>query len=446
VVYASALLGHSTLNLDQPGKDMTALFETIIKFTPPPPVDLDGPFQLQVSSLDYSSYVGAIGIGRIARGYITRNSSVAVIDHAGQVRRERVLQVFGFLGLHRVEVAEAQAGDIVAFTGIPAPRISDTLCDPEHVEALPSLSVDEPTISMTFETNSSPFAGQDGKFLTSRQVRERLYREVLHNVALRVEDTADPEKFRVSGRGELHLSILLETMRREGYEIAVSRPQVIYHDVDGVRHEPFEMLTVDIEERHQGGVMEALGSRGGDLSDMRSDGRGRVRLDYIIPARGLIGFQTEFRTLTSGTGLLHHVFDHYGPAKGSDVNQRANGAMISNGAGKAVAYGLFNLQERGRLMVAPGDPIYEGQIIGIHARDNDLTVNPLKAKQLTNIRAAGRDENILLTPALRFTLEQAMEFIEDNELVEITPHHIRLRKRYLKEHERKKASRAVAAA
>ena len=441
-----SLQGHATLNLDLPGKDMTALFEAIVKYTPPPPVELDGPFQLQVSSLDYSSYVGAIGIGRIARGRIMRNSSVAVIDHEGQVRRERVLQVFGFLGLHRIEVAEAQAGDIVAFTGISAPRISDTLCDPEHVEALPSLSVDEPTISMTFETNSSPFAGQDGKFLTSRQVRERLYREVLHNVALRVEDTEDPEKFRVSGRGELHLSILLETMRREGYEIAVSRPQVIYHEVNGVRHEPFEMLTVDIEERHQGGVMEALGSRGGDLADMRSDGRGRVRLDYMIPARGLIGFQTAFRTLTSGTGLLHHVFDHYGPAKGSEVNQRANGAMISNGAGKVVAYALFNLQERGRLLVAPGDPVYEGQVIGIHVRDNDLTVNPLKGKQLTNIRAAGRDENILLTPALRFTLEQAMEFIEDDELVEITPHHIRLRKRYLKEHERKKAARGVAAA
>ncbi|MGA9852784.1 MAG: translational GTPase TypA [Gammaproteobacteria bacterium] len=446
VVYTSALQGHSTLDLAHPGKDMTALFETIIKYTPPPPVDLNGPFQLQVSSLDYSSYVGAIGIGRIARGRITRNSAVAVIDHEGRVRRERVLQVFGFLGLHRVEVAEAQAGDIVAFTGIPAPRISDTLCDPEHVEALPSLSVDEPTISMTFETNSSPFAGQDGRFLTSRQVRERLYREVLHNVALRVEDTEDAEKFRVSGRGELHLSILLETMRREGYEIAVSRPQVIYHEVNGARHEPFEMLTVDIEERHQGGVMEALGSRGGDLADMRSDGRGRVRLDYMIPARGLIGFQTEFRTLTSGTGLLHHVFDHYGPAKIGGVNQRANGAMISNGTGKAVAYGLFNLQERGRLFIAPGEPVYEGQVVGIHARDNDLTVNPLKTKQLTNIRAAGRDENILLTPPLKFTLEQAMEFIEDDELVEITPHNIRLRKRYLKEHERKKAARGVAAA
>ncbi|MGH8397165.1 MAG: translational GTPase TypA [Gammaproteobacteria bacterium] len=446
VVYASALQGHATLNLDQPGKDMTALFEAIIKYTPPPPVDLNGPFQLQVSSLDYSSYVGAIGIGRIARGRITRNSSVAVIDHEGRVRRERVLQVFGFLGLHRVEVEEAQAGDIVAFTGIPAPRISDTLCDPEHVEALPALSVDEPTISMTFETNSSPFAGQDGKFLTSRQVRERLYREVLHNVALRVEDTEDTEKFRVSGRGELHLSILLETMRREGYEIAVSRPQVIYHEVNDERHEPFEMLTVDIEERHQGGVMEALGSRGGDLSDMRSDGRGRVRLDYMMPARGLIGFQTEFRTLTSGTGLMHHVFDHYGPAKVTGVDQRANGAMISNGTGKAVAYGIFNLQPRGRMFIAPGEPVYEGQIIGIHTRDNDLTVNPLKGKQLTNIRAAGRDENVLLTPPLKFSLEQAMEFIEDDELVEITPHNIRLRKRYLKEHERKKAARSVAAA
>ncbi|MGH8282953.1 MAG: translational GTPase TypA [Gammaproteobacteria bacterium] len=446
VVYASALHGHATLNLDQPGKDMTALFETIIRYTPPPPVDLNGPFQLQVSSLDYSSYVGAIGIGRIARGRITRNSPVAVIDHEGRVRRERVLQVFGFLGLHRVEVEEAQAGDIVAFTGIPAPRISDTLCDPEHVEALPSLSVDEPTISMTFETNSSPFAGQDGKFLTSRQVRERLYREVLHNVALRVEDTEDTEKFRVSGRGELHLSILLETMRREGYEIAISRPQVIYHEVNGERHEPFEMLTVDIEERHQGGVMEALGSRGGDLADMRSDGRGRMRLDYMMPARGLIGFQTEFRTLTSGTGLMHHIFDHYGPAKITGVNQRANGAMISNGAGKTVAYGLFNLQPRGRLFIAPGEPVYEGQIVGIHARDNDLTVNPLKGKQLTNIRAAGRDENVVLTPPLKFTLEQAMEFIEDDELVEITPHNIRLRKRYLKEHERKKAARSVAAA
>ncbi|MDE2070156.1 MAG: translational GTPase TypA [Gammaproteobacteria bacterium] len=446
VVYASALLGYASLSLEQPGKDMTALFETIVRHTPPPPVDLNGPFQMQLSALDYSSYVGAIGIGRIARGHIARNTSVTVVDHAGQVRRERVLQIFGFLGLNRVEVPEARAGDIIAVTGIAAPRISDTLCDPEHVEALPTLSVDEPTISMTFETNSSPFAGQDGKFLTSRQVRERLYREVLHNVALRVEDTDSPEKFRVSGRGELHLSILLETMRREGYEIAVSRPQVIYRQVNGERHEPFEALSVDVEERHQGGVMEALGRRGADLSDMRPDGRGRVRLDYLIPARGLIGLQTEFRTLTSGSGLMHHVFDHYGPTKDMSVQQRANGAMISNATGKAVAYGLFNLQERGRLMVAPGEPVFEGQIVGIHARDNDLTVNPTKTKQLTNIRAAGRDENILLTPALRLTLEQALEFIEDDELVEITPHFIRLRKRWLKEHERRKAARVAEAA
>ncbi|HEX6550323.1 MAG TPA: translational GTPase TypA [Gammaproteobacteria bacterium] len=446
VVYASALLGYASLDPAQPGSDMTPLFETIIKHCPPPPVEMDGPFQLQVSSLDYSSYVGAIGIGRIARGRITRNSAVTVVGADGTQRKERVLQVYGFLGLHKVEVSEAQAGDIIAFTGIPAPRISDTLCDPEHVEALPALTVDEPTISMTFETNGSPFSGQDGKFLTSRQIRERLYREALHNVALRVEDTEDPEKFRVSGRGELHLSVLLETMRREGYEIAVSRPQVIYHEVEGQRHEPYEAVTVDLEERHQGGIMEALGQRGGDLVDMRPDGRGRVRLDYIVPARGLIGFQTEFRTLTSGTGLLHHVFDHYGAVKNTGISQRANGAMISNGTGKAVGYALFNLQERGRLFVAPGEPVYEGQVIGIHARDNDLTVNPLKAKQLTNIRSAGKDDNILLTPALRFSLEQAMEFIEDDELVEITPHNIRLRKRFLKEHERKKASRSSESA
>jgi GTP-binding protein len=446
VVYASALQGYAGLDPSQPAGDMTPLFEAIIGHCPPPPVEMEGPFQLQVSSLDYSSYVGAIGIGRIARGRIARNSPVTVVGADGSQRRERVLQIYGFLGLHKVEVQEAQAGDIIAFTGIPAPRISDTLCDPDHVQALPALTVDEPTISMTFETNSSPFSGQDGKFLTSRQIRERLYRETLHNVALRVEDTEDPEKFRVSGRGELHLSVLLETMRREGYEIAVSRPQVIFHEVNGERHEPYEAVTVDLEERHQGGIMEALGQRGGELTDMRPDGRGRVRLDYIVPARGLIGFQTEFRTLTSGTGLLHHVFDHYGATKNTGMTQRQNGAMISNATGKAVGYALFNLQERGRLFVAPGEPVYEGQIVGIHARDNDLTVNPLKAKQLTNIRAAGKDDNILLTPALKFSLEQAMEFIEDDELVEITPHNIRLRKRFLKEHERKKASRSTESA
>lgn len=442
VVYASALLGHASLDSAAAGDDMTPLFETIVGHCPPPPVDLDGPFQLQVSSLDYSSYVGAIGIGRVTRGRLSRNSPVAVIDRDGAVRGERVMQVFGFLGLDRVEVDAVRAGDIVAFTGIERPRISDTLCDPDQVEALPALTVDEPTISMQFETNSSPFAGRDGKYLTSRQLAERLAREVLTNVALRVEDTGDPEKFRVSGRGELHLGILLETMRREGYEVAVSRPQVIVRERDGQKEEPFEALTVDVEESHQGAVMEALGARGGELADMAPDGRGRVRLDYMIPARGLIGFQTIFRTLTSGSGLLHHVFDHYAPVKTASGLKRNNGAMISNSQGKSVPYALFNLQERGRLLVAPGEPVYEGQVVGIHARDNDLTVNPLKAKHLNNIRAAGKDDNVLLTPPVRFTLEQAMEFLEDDELMEVTPHHIRLRKRYLTEQDRKRMARA----
>ncbi len=443
VIYASALMGYAGDDPELRDGDMTPLFEAIVNHCPPPPVDPDGPLQLQISSLDYSSYVGAIGIARIARGSVKRNSPVTVIDRDGKKRNERVLQIFGFLGLERVEVESARAGDIIAFTGIPHPHISDTVCDPDHVEALPALTVDEPTISMMFEINNSPFAGQEGKYLTSRQVRERLAREMLHNVALRVEDTGDPDKFRVSGRGELHLSILLENMRREGYEVAVARPQVIVRERDGVREEPYEILTVDLEERHQGGVMEALGERGGDLKDMVLDGRGRVRIDYIIPARGLIGFQTEFRTLTSGTGLLHHVFDHYGPVKVSGVGARSNGVLIANGQGKAVGFALFNLQERGRLMVGPGDPIYEGQIVGIHTRENDLTVNPLKGKQLTNVRASGKDDAIQLTPPLRMTLEQAMEFIEDDELIEITPHAIRLRKRYLKEHERKKQSRSA---
>lgn len=444
VVYASALHGYAGLSAEVREGDMTLLFEAIIRHTPPPPVDPNGPLQLQVSSLDYSSYVGAIGIGRIARGTLKRNSAVSVVDRHGRVRNERVLQVFGFLGLHRIEVDAARAGDIVAFTGISEPAISDTLCDPASVEALPPLIVDEPTISMVFEINSSPFAGREGKYLTSRQVRERLLREALHNVALRVEETEDPEKFKVSGRGELHLSILMENMRREGYEFAVSRPQVIIRETDGVKQEPFETLTVDVEERHQGGVMEALGSRGADMQDMRPDGKGRVRIDYLIPARGLIGFQTEFKTLTSGTGLLHHVFDHYGPARPATTTARPNGALIANGEGKAVGYALFNLQERGRLFVAPGEAVYEGQVIGMHARDNDLVVNPLKAKQLTNIRSAGKDDNILLTPALRMTLEQAMEFIEDDELMEVTPQAVRVRKRFLKEHERKRLSRAAS--
>jgi len=345
------------------------------------------------------------------------------------------------MGLERYEVPEAQAGDIVAFTGIEHPRISETLCEPDKIEALPPLTVDEPTISMVFEVNSSPLAGKEGKFVTSRQIRERLLREALHNVALRVEETDDADKFRVSGRGELHLSVLLENMRREGYEIAVSRPQVIVKDIDGVRCEPYEAVAVDLEERSQGAIMEALGARGGELRDMRPDGRGRVRLDYLMPARGLIGFQTLFRTLTSGSGLLYHVFEKYGPVRPSSEGQRDNGALISNGDGEAVGYSLFNLQERGRLMVGPGDIVYEGMVVGVHARDNDLTVNPLKAKALTNIRAAGKDENVLLTPALRMTLEQALEFIDDDELVEVTPQSIRVRKRFLKEHERRKASR-----
>ena len=441
VVYASALQGHASLDLDVPGSDMTALFQTIVDQCPPPAVDPEGPLQLQLSSLDYSSYLGAIGIGRIARGTMRRNQAVSVVDLAGHRREERVSQLLGFLGLERVVIEEASAGDIVAVAGINHPQISDTLCDPERVEALRPLTVDEPTISMTFETNTSPFVGRDGKFVTSRQVQERLFREAMHNVALRVEETSDPEKFNVSGRGELHLAILLETMRREGYELAVSRPRVVLREAESGQEEPYEVLTVDVESDHQGAVMEGLGSRGGQLENMIPDGKGRVRLDYLIPARGLIGFQSLFRTLTSGSGLMHHVFDHYGPLTSPRAARRQSGVLISNGTGKALAYALFNLQERGRLFIAPGDDVYEGQVIGEHSRDNDLTVNPLKAKQLTNIRAAGKDDSILLTPPVRFSLEQAMEFINDDELVEVTPGNIRLRKRFLKESDRKRASR-----
>jgi len=441
IVYCSALHGYAGLTPDVRGGDMTPLFETIVSHCPPPPVNLDGPFQMQVSTLDYSSYLGAIAIGRIARGTVRRNMSVLVLKHDGDQHRARIGQIFGFLGLQRVEVESAAAGDIVAVTGIEAPNVSDTLCDPDHAEALPALTVDEPTVSMTFQVNTSPFAGREGKYLTSRQLKERLERELIHNVALRVEEGNDPDKFKVSGRGELHLSILLENMRREGYELAVSRPEVIFREIHGEICEPYEQLTADVEEAHQGSVMEALGKRRGELRDMVPDGKGRVRLDYMIPSRGLIGFQTEFLTQTSGSGLLYHVFDHYGPAQAGGIAPRKNGAMISNGQGKALAYALFNLQERGRLFVGPGDEIYEGQVVGIHARDNDLTVNPLKGKQLTNIRAAGKDDNILLTPALRLSLEQALEFIEEDELVEVTPTGIRLRKRHLKEQERKRATR-----
>jgi len=442
VIYTSALQGYAGLDPEVRDGDMTPLFEAIVKHVPPPQVDVEGPFQMQVSQLDYNSYVGVIGIGRITRGRIKANSPVVIVDREGKKRNGRMLQILGFLGLERIEVPEAQAGDIIAFTGIEELNISDTLCDPRAVEALPPLMVDEPTVSMTFQVNTSPFAGRDGKYVTSRQIRERLQRELLHNVALRVTDTEDPDKFRVSGRGELHLGILIENMRREGYELGVSRPEVIIKEVDGEKHEPYEQLTVDVEEQHQGTVMEKLGARGGDLQNMMPDGKGRVRLDFIIPSRGLIGFRTEFLTATQGTGLMYNVFDHYGPMKRGNYGQRINGVLIANGMGKALGYALFNLQERGRLFIGPGEEIYEGMIVGIHARDNDLVVNPLKAKQLTNIRAAGSDENILLTPPIRLSLEQALEFIDDDELVEVTPNYIRLRKKQLLEHERKRAARA----
>lgn len=441
VVYTSALLGYALLELDQKSDDMTPLFETIVKHVPPPLVDPDGPFQMQISTLDYSSYVGMIGIGRITRGQAKTNMPVIVIDREGKTRPGRILQVLEYLGLDRSEVPIAYAGDIVAITGIDELKISDTLCDPNQVEALPALTVDEPTVSMTFQVNTSPFAGKDGKYVTSRKIRERLYQELLHNVALRVEDTSDPDKFKVSGRGELHLSILIENMRREGYELAVSRPEVITKQVDGETHEPYESLTIDVPTEYQGAIMEKLGSRRGDLKHMMSDDKGRVRLDYIIPSRALIGFHTEFLTLTSGTGIMHHVFSHYGPAAKGEIPHRQNGVLISNQQGVALAYSLFNLQERGRMLIAPQTDVYEGMIVGLHSRDNDLVVNVCKAKQLTNIRAAGSDENIILTPPIQLSLEQALEFIEDDELVEVTPSAIRVRKKFLKEHERKRSER-----
>jgi GTP-binding protein len=443
VIYASALNGYAGTEAEVRSGDMTPLFELIRDSVPSPEVDADGPFRMQVISLDYNSYVGVIGIGRIERGQVKSGQTLSCIDRDGHKRQVRLLQVLGFMGLERVEVPEASAGDIIAFTGIDGINISDTLCDPAAVEPLPALTVDEPTVSMTFQVNTSPFVGRDGKYVTSRQLRDRLMRELVHNVALRVEDTEDPEKFRVSGRGELHLGILIENMRREGYELGVSRPEVITREVDGQLEEPFEQLTVDVEEDYQGAVMQRLGERGGELTDMLPDGRGRVRLDYIIPARGLIGFRTEFLTATSGTGLMYHVFDHYGPAKPADYGQRINGVLIAMADGKALAYALFNLQDRGKLFIGPGEAVYEGMVIGLHSRDNDLVVNPMKAKQLTNVRAAGSDENIILTPPQRQTLEQALEFIDDDELVEVTPGAIRVRKKYLKEHERKRAAKSA---
>ena len=441
VVYASALRGFAGLDATVRDGDMQPLFKTIVEHCPPPDVDENGPLQLQVTLLDYSSYVGAIGIGRIKRGTLRRGMAVAVVGRDGKQRSERITQILGFHGLTRVEVESASAGDIVAFAGIAEPKVSDTVCDPANVEPLPSLTVDEPTISMTFEVNTSPFLGREGKFVTSRQIRERLEREAIHNVALRVEPTSDPDKFIVFGRGELHLGVLLENMRREGYELAVSRPRVVIKQIDGRPHEPYEQVTVDADSDAQGDVMSALGSRGAELKDMQADGRGRVRLDYMVPSRGLIGFQTEFRTMTRGTGLLHHVFDHYGPLVQRELGQRPQGVLIANGQGTALAYSLFSLQERGRLCIGPGEEVYEGMIIGLHNRENDLVVNPLKGKKLTNMRAAGKDENVVLTPPIRFSLEQAMEFIDDDELIEITPGSIRLRKRSLREVDRKRSDR-----
>ena len=445
IIYASALNGYASTDDQARDGDMTPLLEAIVEYVDPPAVELDGPFQMQVSSLDYDSYKGLLGIGRITRGRVARNTAIRIIGADGDIRDGRMMQLFGFDGLRRIEVESAEAGDIIVFSGIDPLFISDTLCDRNRVEALPPLTVDEPTVSMTFSVNNSPFAGQDGKFLTSRQIEERLRRECLHNVALRVEPLAEADRFRVSGRGELHLGILIENMRREGYELSVSRPEVILREIDGKQCEPYEQLTVDVEEQNQGAIMEALGRRRGDLKNLMPDGRGRVRLDYVIPSRGLIGFQAEFMTLSSGSGLIYHVFDHYGPKIEESIGQRQNGVLVSTATGKALAYALFNLQERGRLIIGHAEPVYEGMVIGIHSRANDLVVNPLKAKQLTNIRAAGNDENLILTRPVRMTLEQALEFIDDDELVEVTPKSIRIRKKLLLEHERKRASRSSAA-
>jgi len=441
VVYASALQGWAANESGEIGEDMTALFEMITKHTPKPDLDLDGPLQLQVSALDYSSFTGVIGIGRVNRGKVSKNQPVVVAKPDGRQVKGRVLQVFGFHGLERVERDEAQAGDIITFTGIEDLKISDTVCDPDHVDPLPPLSVDEPTLSMTFQVNDSPFAGREGKFVTSRNLKDRLERELIHNVALKVEQQDDPDKFTVSGRGELHLSILIETMRREGYELAVGRPRVVLKDIDGEICEPFESLTIDMEEEHQGGVMEKLGTRKAELKNMVPDGHGRVRIDYVIPTRGLIGFRSEFLTLTSGTGLMFHTFDHYAPKTDGVIGQRHNGAMVSMVDGKVLGFALFNLQERGKLFLGHGVDIYEGMLIGVNAREEDMIVNPTKGKKLTNMRASGTDENIVLTPPIKVTLEYALEFIDDDELVEVTPESIRIRKVFLKEHERKKEKR-----
>ena len=445
ILYCSALQGIVGWEADQLSEDMRPLFDAIIEKVPPPSVAVDKPFQMQISALDYSSYVGVIGVGRISRGKAATNQNVVIVDRFGDTRKGRILQVKSYLGLERVDVDQAQAGDIVCVTGIDKLQISDTLCDPEHAQALPALSVDEPTISMTFQVNDSPFAGLEGKFLTTRHIKERLDRELLYNVALRVELGESPDKYTVSGRGELHLSVLIESMRREGYELAVSRPEVILHEQDGVTQEPYEQLVVDCDEQHQGSIIEELGNRRAEMRDLMPDGKGRVRMEFLVPTRGLIGFRSLFLSLTSGSGLMTHVFDHYGDYKESELAKRNNGVLVSMVKGKTLAYALFNLQDRGRLFIEPNTEVYEGMIVGLHARDNDLVVNPTKAKQLTNIRASGSDENILLTPPVLHSLEQAMEFIADDELIEITPKNIRLRKRYLTENERKRMSRGTAA-
>ena len=442
VVYASALNGWASNDADTPSEDMTPLFQTIVDQVAAPDADANGGFQMQISQLDYNSYVGVIGVGRISRGSVKTNQQVTIVTADGKTRNGKVGLVYGYLGLDRHEVDSANAGDIIAISGLGELKISDTICDVNAVEALPPLSVDEPTVTMTFQVNTSPFAGKEGKYVTSRNILERLNDELVHNVALRVEETADPDKFRVSGRGELHLGILIENMRREGYELAVSRPEVILKEEDGKTTEPFETLTVDCEEQHQGSIMEQLGLRKAEMTDMSPDGKGRVRIDFIIPSRGLIGFQTEFMTMTSGSGLLYHSFDHYGPYKGGIIGKRKNGVLIANANGKALTNALFNLQERGRLFIGHGVEVYEGMVIGIHSRDNDLTVNALKGKQLTNVRASGTDEAQTLTPPLNYTLEQALEFIDDDELVEVTPENIRIRKRHLTESERKRHGRS----
>jgi GTP-binding protein len=441
IIFASAIEGIAGLDHEDMSPDMQPLFQTVVDKVPAPTVNSDGPLQMQISALDYSSYVGVIGVGRITRGTLAPNTQVTVVDVEGGTRKGRVLQVMGYLGLERVDVESSEAGDIVCITGIEGLNISDTLCDPDHVEALPPLSVDEPTVSMTFQVNDSPFAGREGKYVTSRNIKERLERELIHNVALRVEPGDSADKFKVSGRGELHLSVLIETMRREGFELGVSRPEVIQKEVDGQMQEPYEQLVIDCEDQHQGSVMEELGLRRAELENMVPDGKGRVRLEFIIPARGLIGFRSLFLTLTSGGGILTHVFDHYGPVKNAEIMHRSNGVLVSMVKGKTLGYSLFNLQERGRMFIDPNLDVYEGQIIGLHSRGNDLTVNPTKGKQLTNVRASGTDEALTLTPPVRHTLEQALEFIEDDELVEVTPQSIRLRKKLLQEHERRRAGR-----